>query len=79
MNSEQDPSHGLKAVNLLASLPLVKPLLQGQGAVDALDAGTAEQDQCQLGRGQRVCTGVVTVFNLQVEVVDPVISLPGAG
>ena len=39
-------------------------------------AGAAEQDQRQFGCGQGVGTGVVAVFDLQVEVSDPVIK-PG--
>ena len=66
----------LKAVHLLAPLPLVEPLLQGQGAVDALCPGAAEQDQGQFGSGQGVGAGVVAVFHLQVEVVDPLVE-PG--
>ena len=60
-------------MHLLAPLPLIEPLLQGQGAVEVLSAGAAEQDQRQLGGGQCIGTGVMAVFNLQVEVPDPVV------
>ena len=47
--------------------------MQGLGAVDALGAGAAEQDERQLRRGQGVGAGVVAIFDIQVEVLDPVI------
>ena len=67
---------GLEVVDLLTPLPLVKPLLQGLGAVDVLSAGTTEKDQGQLSGGQCVGAGVVAVFDLKVEMFDPVIK-PG--
>ena len=50
--------------------------MQVQRAMDLLLAGTAEQDQRQLGRGHGVGAGVMTLADLQPEVVDPVVQ-PG--